>query len=212
MRQGRFITVEGIEGVGKSTSLDVICTYLQRRGVEVVRTREPGGTPVGEAVRGLLLSRELPAMGPETELLLMCAARAEHLRRLILPALEAGKWVVCDRFTDASYAYQGAGRDIPDERIATLEEWVQGGLSPELTILLDADVRIGLGRVHARGETDRFERETLAFFERVRGCYRRRAEAFPQRFRIVDASRSLESVTRDVIAAVQTLFGQGSGP
>jgi dTMP kinase len=212
MSQGRFITVEGIEGVGKSTSLDAICTYLQRRGVEVVRTREPGGTAVGEAVRGLLLSRELPAMGPETELLLMFAARAEHLRRLILPALEAGKWVVCDRFTDASYAYQGAGRDIPDERIATLEDWVQGGLSPELTILLDADVRIGLGRVHARGETDRFERETLAFFERVRGCYRRRAEAFPQRFRIVDAGRSLESVTRYVIAAVQTLFGQGSGP
>lgn len=208
MSRGRFITVEGIEGVGKSTNLDAICAYLERHGVDAVRTREPGGTPVGEAVRGLLLSSELPTMGAETELLLMFAARAEHLRQRILPALEAGQWVVCDRFTDASYAYQGAGRGIPERHITMLEDWVQGGLEPDLTILLDAELDVALGRVHARGESDRFERETLAFFERVRGCYRSRAEAFPERFRVVDADRALECVTRDVIEAVQGLLAK----
>jgi dTMP kinase len=198
MKQARFITLEGIEGVGKSTQMAFMCDYLVRRGVDLLATREPGGTRLGECIRDLLLVRDLPAMHADTELLLMFAARAEHLQRVVLPALAANRWVVCDRFTDASYAYQGAGRGIAASRISMLEEWVQQGLRPQLTILLDADVETALSRTIARQTADRFERETYDFFVRVRKAYLDLAAREPQRFRVIDANGSLDNVRRQV--------------
>ncbi len=203
--RGKFITIEGIEGVGKSTNIEIITQFLTARGIDVVVTREPGGTPVSEAIRGLLLSTELPGMHEHTELLLMFAARAEHLQRLIIPALEQGKWVVCDRFTDATYAYQGGGRGIPNERIAALEDWVQGALRPDITLLLDTDVQTGLARAKNRSEADRFEQETVAFFERVRAHYLKMAQAHPERYWVVDASGALEQVQSQLKALLSGL-------
>ena len=194
MREGRFITVEGIEGVGKSTNLRFIKEYLTGRGLEVVMTREPGGTTLGEKLRELLLDHRNESMAVDTELLLMFAARAEHLAALIRPALARGHCVVCDRFTDATYAYQGGGRGVPAGRIATLEEWVQDGLRPHLTLLLDLPPAVGRQRAANRGEADRFEREEEAFFQRVRDCYLERARREPERFRVIDASRPLDEV------------------
>jgi dTMP kinase len=192
--RGRFITLEGSEGSGKSTNLAYIHEKLQQSGIDVVLTREPGGTPLGEQIRDLLLDHRQQAMASDTELLLMFAARAQHLNELILPALEQGKWVLCDRFTDATYAYQGAGRGISEERIATLEQWVQGELRPDLTFFLDLPVEQGLARAGERSTPDRFEREQLDFFERVRQGYLQQAERDPQRYRVVDASVALEQV------------------
>ncbi len=192
--RGRFITLEGSEGSGKSTNLNFIHQRLQQAGIEVVLTREPGGTPLGETIRELLLDHRQQAMASDTELLLMFAARAQHLNELIVPALEAGKWVLCDRFTDATYAYQGAGRGIANARIALLEQWVQGELRPDLTFFLDLPVAQGLARAGERAELDRFEREEIDFFERVRQGYLSRAEAQPQRYRIIDASPQLPEV------------------
>jgi dTMP kinase len=198
--RGRFITLEGSEGSGKSTNLAFIHQYLQQSGIDVVLTREPGGTPLGETIREVLLDHRNTAMASDTELLLMFAARAQHLQELILPALEAGKWVLCDRFTDATYAYQGAGRGIEEARIAQLEQWVQGELRPDLTLFLDLPVEQGLARAGERSAPDRFEREQLDFFERVRQGYLEQAARAPGRYRVVDASQTLDAVQTQLTA------------
>ncbi|HUG99205.1 MAG TPA: dTMP kinase [Gammaproteobacteria bacterium] len=192
--RGRFITLEGGEGVGKSTNLAFIADLLEAAGHEVVCTREPGGTPLAERVRELIVSPGAETVPPLAELLLMFAARALHIEGCIRPALAAGRWVLCDRFTDASYAYQGAGRGLGAAPVRWLEAQVQGELRPDLTLLLDAEPALGLARATKRGAADRFEQEQLEFFRRVRAGYLARAEEEPQRFRIVDASQSLEQV------------------
>lgn len=192
--RGKFITVEGIEGAGKSSNLDFIRGLLEEAGHQVLFTREPGGTPLGEEVRNLLLGHKHTGMGDDTELLLMFAARAEHLEQKIRPALNAGIWVLCDRFTDASYAYQGGGRGIDKERIRSLEVWTQGDLRPDLTLLLDLPVETGLARAGKRSDPDRFEIEAKRFFESVRNAYLEIAWNEAGRVKVVDASQSLEQV------------------
>jgi dTMP kinase len=204
--KGRFITLEGSEGAGKSSNLAYLQARLEQAGVDLVVTREPGGTPIGEAIRQLLLDHRNTDMLDDTELLLMFAARSQHLRELILPSLEAGTWVLCDRFTDASYAYQGGGRGIPVERIATLEDWVQGELRPDLTLLLDIPVDQGLARAGARSAPDRFEREQGDFFRRVRQAYLDRARADTGRYRVIDASGSLEQVQAQIDHVLEPLL------
>ncbi|MDX1253032.1 MAG: dTMP kinase [Gammaproteobacteria bacterium] len=203
--QGRFIVIEGIEGVGKSTNLEFIRQELEAEGKRVVVTREPGGTPLGEEIRSLVLSHREDGMASDTELLLMFAARAEHLAKVIVPALAAGRWVLSDRFTDATYAYQGGGRGIPRQRIAEMEAWVQGRLRPDLTLLLDVPVAVGLQRAGRRSAPDRFEAEQTAFFERVRRTYLDLARLHPQRYRVIDASQPLEDVQQS-IKEVLTVF------
>jgi len=203
--KGKFITVEGIEGVGKTTNIDFIHHQLLAAGHDVVLTREPGGTPLGEAIRGLLLDPEYTGMDSTCELQLMFAARAEHLAKVVWPALQQGRWVLCDRFTDATYAYQGGGRGIDAGRIAQLEQWVQGDFRPDLTLLLDVPVEVGLARAGTRGELDRFEQEQVAFFERVRQCYLAMASEHPGRYRVVDASRSLQQVQAQLAELLQRI-------
>ncbi|MDH3948668.1 MAG: dTMP kinase [Gammaproteobacteria bacterium] len=205
--QGLFITVEGSEGVGKSSNLAFIEDYLRNAGINIVRTREPGGTPLGESVRELLLDARQTAMCDDMELLLMFAARAQHLAEVIRPALEAGKWVLCDRFTDATYAYQGGGRGMPMERIQILEDWVQGELRPDHTLLLDMPVADGLQRAGARSEPDRFEQEQHAFFERVRETYLARAKQEPARIHVIDASPALDVVQTHIADVLQRILG-----
>lgn len=197
---GVFITVEGIEGAGKSTNLAFIQDYLKVAGRHVLMTREPGGTTLGEAIRELVLQWHEQGMGDITELLLMFAARAEHLDRLIRPALAQGKWVVCDRFTDATYAYQGGGRGISRAHIAALEELVQGTLRPDLTLVLDVPADTGLQRARQRSTPDRFEQEELAFFQRVRDVYLQRAAEDQGRYRVIDARQPLEHVQSEIKA------------
>ncbi|NII75265.1 dTMP kinase [Dyella sp. SG562] len=204
--RGKFISLEGGEGAGKSTLLAGLRACIEARGVDLLLTREPGGTTLGEAVRGIVLDPALRGMAAETELLLMFASRAQLVRELIEPALAAGRWVLCDRFTDASYAYQGGGRGQPVERIEALEQWATGGLAPDLTLLLDLPVATGRARAAGRGEADRIEVEADAFFERVRAAYRTRAAAQPQRFRVIDASHSPEEVLRAAEQAIAPLF------
>lgn len=201
MGRGRFITLEGSEGVGKTSNLAFMERHLRTAGCEVVVTREPGGTAVGEQIRALLLDPANKTMVSDCELLLMFAARAQHIQEVILPAVAHGAWVLCDRFTDATYAYQGGGRGVDPARIAALETWVQGGLRPDLTLLLDLPVAVGLARAGERGAPDRFEQEQQAFFERVRQAYLEQATAQPQRYRVVDAGQPLEAV-QAAIAAV----------
>jgi dTMP kinase len=204
-RRGRFITVEGLEGAGKTTCLTSVTDFLRGAGHDPVLTREPGGTPLGEAVRGLLLGHDFTGMSTQAEILLVFAARAEHLAQVIRPALAAGRTVVCDRFTDASYAYQGGGRGLALERIRVLEEWVQQGLTPDLTLFLDVPVAVGLGRAGQRSAPDRFERERAEFFERARAIYRERASAEPQRIHTIDAGQDVAAVKaqiEDVLARV----------
>ena len=196
--KGKFLTVEGIEGVGKTTNIDFIHQQLLSAGEDVVLTREPGGTPLGEAVRGLLLDPAFTGMDSICELQLMFAARAEHLAKVIRPALERGQWVLCDRFTDATYAYQGGGRGIDTGVIARLEELVQGDFRPDLTLMLDVPVEVGLERAGKRGALDRFEQEEVAFFERVRAAYLDMAENSPGRYRVIDASQPLELVQQQL--------------
>jgi len=197
-RPGRFISIEGSEGAGKSTNIDFIRNELVSRGIPVVETREPGGTPLGEDIRNLLLGHRHDGMADDTELLLIFAARCEHLDQVIRPALARGQWVLCDRFTDASYAYQGGGRGIAMDRIGRLEEWVQQGLQPDLTLLLDIPVAEGLERTRERSEgPDRFERQQLDFFERVRHCYLERAQRYP-RFALIDARQPLAQVQAQI--------------
>lgn len=203
MPRGIFITLEGGEGAGKSTNLSYIRQWLQRAGREVVVTREPGGTEAGERVRDILLHSKQLHITPECEMLLMFAARAEHLAKVIRPALAAGKTVLCDRFTDATYAYQGGGRGLAPERVATIEGWVQAELRPDLTLLLDVSVEAGRERAGQRGEPDRFERENNEFFTRVRETYLARAKAEPARMRVIDASRPLEQVERQIAAVLE---------
>lgn len=195
---GRFISLEGSEGSGKSTNLEYIRQWLVEAGKEVILTREPGGTSLGESIRELLLDKKQTTMLDDTELLLMFAARAQHLGEVIQPALAAGKWVLCDRFTDATYAYQGGGRGIDASRIATLENWVQGEVRPDLTILLDIPVEQGLKRASQTGAPDRFELEKTAFFERVRAKYLAMAEQQPSRYRVIDAIPSLAQVQQSI--------------
>jgi dTMP kinase len=206
--RGRFITVEGIEGAGKSTSIETLRTHLEQRGIRVVCTREPGGTQLGEVIRELLLSRDISPMHHDTELLLMFAARAEHLQQVIEPALGQGKWVMCDRFTDATYAYQGGGRGISPDRIAILEQWVQGQLRPDLTLLLDLEVEVGLSRARRRSNKDRIEQETLGFFERVRRTYLSLAAQDPERIRIVDASHTQDQVGVELNTVMDTFVAK----
>ncbi len=196
--RGKFLTLEGGEGVGKSTNLRFIEGCLTEAGVDFLVTREPGGTPLAEELRNLLLARRTETVGETCELLMVFAARAQHLQQLILPALEQGRWVLCDRFTDATYAYQGGGRGLSLETIATLETLVQGVLRPDCTLLLDAPVEVGMERVGKRGGLDRFESERADFFRHVRDSYLQRAAAEPERFSIVDASLSLPEVQSQI--------------
>ena len=191
---GKFITLEGIEGVGKTTNRNYIRSLLEQTGKPCVETREPGGTALGEALREMLLEHKHEGMSSDAELLMMFAARAEHLHKVILPALDAGKNVLCDRFTEATYAYQGGGRGINDNRIAELEIWVQGDLRPDLTIILDAPVETGRERAGRRSAPDRIEKEQNDFFERVRHTYLQLANHYPHRISVVDASVEIEQV------------------
>jgi dTMP kinase len=202
---GRLITLEGGEGAGKSTLLAGLREYFARSGLDVVYTREPGGTPVGEAVRALVLDPAHRSVAAETELLLMFAARAQLVRDVLQPALAAGRWVLCDRFTDASYAYQGGGRGVDMARIAELERLATAGLKPDLTLLLDLPVADGRARASQRGGADRIEVEHDDFFERVRATYRARAQAEPARFRVIDASSPPAEVLAASVAAIEAL-------
>jgi dTMP kinase len=204
---GRFITLEGGEGAGKSTNMAYVAQRLRAAGITVTVTREPGGTPLAENIRGLLLDPANTAMHADTELLLMFAARAQHLQELVLPALARGEWVLCDRFTDATYAYQGGGRQLDMQRIEQLESWVQGGFQPHRTVLFDLPVEAGMQRAGERGGLDRFEQEKSAFFERVRHVYLERARAFPQRFRVVDAGLDLAAVQAQLDPLLDELTG-----
>ena len=195
--RGRFITLEGIEGCGKSTQVPLLKAWLEARGTAVTATREPGGTPLAERIRELVLGASTESVPAECELLLMFAARATHLANLIRPALDRGNWVLCDRFTDASFAYQGAGRGIAEEHIRSLQSHVQGELQPDLTLLIDVPVALGLRRAQARrGEAvrDRFEHEQEEFFTRVRECFLARARTEPQRIKVVDGNQPIENV------------------
>ena len=210
MTRGLFITLEGIDGAGKSTHAAWLTEHLRGQGRTVVSTREPGGTELGEALRGLLLN---DAMTRDCEALLMFAARREHLDRVIRPALERGDWVVCDRFTDATYAYQGGGHGMPKERIRTLEEWTHGDCQPDLTLLFDVPVTVSRSRLDsaelAGRALDKFEREEMPFFTRVRNAYLERARELPQRIRVIDSTRPVEVVRADVVAQLNALGRPG---
>ena len=203
MKKGLFITLEGIEGAGKSTAVDFIEDFLTKEGHDVIKTREPGGTVIGEQIREILLKNENYTLTYDTELLLVFSARAQHIQEVILPALSSGKIILCDRFTDASYAYQGGGRGIDASRINLLEKWVYGDLRPNLTLLFDLDVSIGMQRTKKRSDADRFEREEINFFEKIRNTYLERAKNEPQRFRIINSASSLESVKEQIITILK---------
>ncbi len=203
---GKFITLEGTEGVGKSTNLSYIEGWLKDKGIPMVVTREPGGTPLAEQIREMLLSQRDEPVDHKAELLLVFAARAQHLAQVIIPALERGEWVLCDRFTDATFAYQGSGRGLPVNVIEQLEVMVQGHLNPDLTLVLDIDVETGLARAAERADLDRFESEAIEFFYRVRAGYRARMEAAPNRYRCVDAGQSLPKVQQDIAEILQELL------
>lgn len=205
MSQGKFITLEGIDGAGKSTQLAWIADFLQGRGVNVVVTREPGGTLLGEKLRALLLDGRL-TMHPETEALLMFAARREHLDKVIFPALARGDWVISDRFTDASFAYQGGGRQVKITKLEALEQWTQGVLQPDLTLYFDVSVALGQQRVAGIKSADRFEKEQAEFFQRVRATYLARVEKYPNRMCLIDATQSLQKVQEAVSCVMETIF------
>lgn len=198
MSRGKFITIDGLEGAGKSTQIDFIKKYLSARNRDVFLTREPGGTDLGERLRVLLLDKKIDAMNPDTELLLMFAARNEHVKKVIVPKLEQGVWVISDRFTDASYAYQGGGRGIPLERIGELEQWTLQDFVPDMTFLLDLDVELGLSRVEQRGEKDRFEEEHKDFFNKVREIFSNRASKYPERIKLIDASKNIDETSSQI--------------
>ncbi|NBA94190.1 dTMP kinase [Pseudomonas sp. R5(2019)] len=208
---GLFITLEGPEGAGKSTNREYLAEQLRAAGVDVVLTREPGGTPLAERIRELLLDPSDEKMDADTELLLVFAARAQHLAEVIRPALARGAVVLCDRFTDATYAYQGGGRGLSVARIATLEHFVQGDLRPDLTLVFDLPVDIGLARATARGRLDRFEQEGRAFFEAVRNAYLQRAASQPARYALVDASLPLAQVQQSLDALMPQILGRIHG-
>jgi len=207
MSKGKFITIEGGEGAGKSTMVKRLVAWLEVHGHQLVATREPGGTRLAEKIRLILLNAEHVEMSGQAELLLLFAARAQHLEELIRPALARGDTVLCDRFTDASWAYQGGGRKLPTKMIAQLEQIVHGDLQPDITLLLDLPVEVGLGRASQRSEADRFEQESVRFFNRVRQAYLERAEADAERFAVIDASTDEESVWRQIEAVLQQRLG-----
>ena len=211
LARGLFITVEGGEGVGKSTNIEHITRVLTDAGVALLVTREPGGTPMAEAIREVLLQVRDEPVSDITELLLMFAARAQHLHTVILPALREGTWVLCDRFTDATYAYQSGGRGVEPALVRQLEQLVQGDLRPDYTVLLDAPVETGMERARGRGELDRFEREQLAFFERVRDTYLQLARESSGRYRLVDAGQDLEHVQAQIDTVCEELLSCWSG-
>jgi len=200
---GKFITVEGIEGAGKTTCMQVVTEVIEHQGINAIHTREPGGTDLGEDLRSLLLGHKHTGMSDDAELLMMFAARAEHIAQKIQPALDDGKWVLCDRFTDATYAYQGYGRGIPLEKIAGLENWVQGELRPDLTLLMDLPVEVGMERAGKRSAPDRFESEAWDFFERIRQGYLSIAAEQPSRVKVIDASQDLPDVQSQVRVAIE---------
>ena len=206
MLRGKFITLEGGEGVGKSTNLEFIKNHLQQHNLSVVVTREPGGTFLAEKMRQLLLEADSETIAEQTELLLMFAARAQHIKHVIEPALAHGHWVLCDRFTDATYAYQGGGRGMKASTIEWLENFVQGHLRPDLTLLLDAPVEIGMARVRQRGALDRFESEQTAFFERVRRAYLLQMELHPERIKLIKAQQPLTDVQRAIADTLRVLL------
>ena len=205
-KRGRFITLEGIEGVGKSTQAAQLVAWLERQGLEVVQTREPGGAPAAESIRRLLKNSPPGAITPEAELLLIFAARAIHAELMLRPNLAAGRWVVCDRFVDASFAYQGAGRDLGKAQVAALAEWLVPDLEPDLTLVLDLSLKEASARLRGRGERDRFEQEDTVFFRRVRDCYLSRAEAEPERMQVVDADGSPDEVGSRCRALLRSRF------
>ncbi len=205
MQRGKFITIDGVEGAGKSTQIDFICDYLAKKNINVILTREPGGTELGEKIRTLLLSTDIQSMHDDTELLLIFSARNEHIRTKIMPTLEKGDWVLSDRFTDASYAYQGGGRGLSVERITQLEKWVLQDFTPDVTLLLDVPVALGMSRVEFRDCKDRIELETNDFFNRVRDGYIERSKQFPERIKLVDASKTLKQTTQQIKTILQTL-------
>jgi len=205
MYKGKFITIEGSEGAGKSTNIRFIQDYLSEKKIDFISTREPGGTPIAEKIRDLLLDKANTSLCNDAELLLMFAARAQHLNELIIPSLESGKWVLSDRFTDASYAYQGGGRGLSWEKIAQLEQFVQGNLRPDATILFDIPVEEGMQRVRDRGETDRFEQEQLSFFNRIRETYLKLARDNPERFHIINTQPAIDEVCKQLAAVMEQL-------
>lgn len=205
MTKGKFITIDGVEGAGKSTQIELICSYLHQKGIEVVRTREPGGTAVGEKIRSVLLDVENQEMHSDTELLLMFSSRNELIQNKIIPALNEGFWVVSDRFTDASFAYQGGGRMLNLDRIDKLADWVLGDFKPDLTLFLDVSVEVGMERIESRAAKDRIELEERAFFERVRSVFVSRSEAFPDRIKLIDANDSVEGIQSKIRAYIDLL-------
>lgn len=207
MQPGKFITLEGIDGAGKSTHLVWLENYLMSRGITTVTTREPGGTPLGEQLRALLLDQR-QTMHAETEVLLMFAARREHLDKVILPTLDKGEWVISDRFTDASFAYQGGGRGVALRKLEELERWVQGSFQPDLTLYFDVSVELGKQRVQSIKAADRFEQEQSAFFQRVREAYLQRVHQFPERIRLIDAGRPLAEVTASLEAIMSEILSE----
>ena len=208
MKRGIFITVEGIEGVGKSTNIGFMRALIEARGLQVLTSREPGGTPMAEEIRGLLLEHGDEPMPDIVELLLMFAARALHVNNVIKPALEEGIWVICDRFTDTSRAYQGAGRGFPLSDINRIADWVHGDLQPDLTVLLDAPVEIGMERAGQRSEPDRIESQRVDFFVRARECFLSLAAAEPERFAVVDANRDKEAVRTSIDAVINDILNK----
>ena len=210
IERGKFITVEGIDGAGKSAIIDTIVSTVTENGIEIVTTREPGGTRVGEQLRELILCREV-TITVDAEILIIFAARSQHLEEIILPNLEAGRWVLCDRFTDSTYAYQGGGRKIPFERIQVIENWLQKGFRPHLTLLLDADVETGRERVRVESVPDRFEAETKKFHKRVRKAYRLIAESDSERIKYIDAVQAVEEVCKDVRLQIKKFLIQNHG-
>ena len=206
MIRGKFITLEGGEGVGKTTNLLFIKDYLEQHHIPVIVTREPGGTRLAEKIRALLLDKDSEAISEHAELLLMFAARAQHIKHVIEPALNRGSWVLCDRFTDATYAYQGGGRNMKISTIECLENLVQGSLRPDLTLLLDAPVEIGMERARERGMLDRFELEKISFFEQVRRAYLLQVELHPERVKLIKANQPLSDVQRAIVDVIRVLL------
>jgi len=204
--RGRFITIEGGEGAGKTTAVSFIEQFFQDAEIPLLLTREPGGTQLGEQLREILLTPSDRAICADAELLMMFAARAQHLQQVIKPALARGEWVLCDRFTDASFAYQGAGRGLGEQRVAALETWLQGEFRPDCVILLDIEPSVGMQRVRLRGDQDRFEQEALDFFQRVRQAYLQRASQDPGRYRVIDAAQDLAQVQQQLRQHLQDLL------
>lgn len=206
--QAKFITIEGIEGVGKSSNVQFLVRRLQRSGIDVLTTREPGGTKAAEAIREILLSSDNETLLAKTELLLLYAARIQHVEHVIRPALANHQWVICDRFVDATYAYQGAGRQMPTEEIDIIDQWALNGFKPDVTIVLDAPVDVAMARIKPQRALDRFEQESEDFFHRIRLAYLDRARAEPNRYRIIDASQSMEDVQKQLSTIVQQILGK----